>query len=45
MSLKLTVLKASVIAISRSSYVRVIIQRKNCLILDQQFSIGENSGE
>lgn len=45
MSFEVTASSAFVIALSKSSYVRADVERKNYFILDQQFSNGENSGE
>ena len=45
MSLVVTAARASAIAESSSAYVRAERARRNSLTLDQQFSIGEKSGE
>ncbi len=45
MSLVVTAARASAIAESNSAYVRAARARRNSLTLDQQFSIGEKSGE
>ena len=45
MSFVVTAARASAIAESNSAYVRAARARRNSLTLDQQFSIGEKSGE